>query len=688
MKKRNKKAAILKLILLICFLPFSLSAQITQRLEGIVDVPKWINGSFSKGKVPPFSFVYDGKPSASFISKWDYKAQKVQTDDNEVIRYLFIYTDKQSGMQVKCTVSGYKSFQAVEWVLNFTNTSSKNSAVLEKIKVLDFAINDDRSGAFNLLHANGSNAARADFNPRLTPLEIGKQQYFSPTGGRSSDETGFPFFNIETPNKSGVVLAIGWTGTWFADIVRKDAKTVTMATGMKNLKLFLYPGESIRTPSINMLFWQGDDRMVGNNKLRQYILKHHSRKINGKFAEYPLSGGFEWGDPPPCNEYGCLTEDFAVAMINRHKQFGIVPEVFWLDAGWYTGSGGPDFKGGNWANSVGNWTIDTTRFPRGLKPLSDAAHKIGSKFMVWFEPERVIAGTLFDKMHPEWMLKIPNNNQYLFDLGNKEACEWLSNYVSKMIEDNGIDYYRQDFNMHISPYWEANEEPGRTGIREIRHIEGLYAFWDHLLTKFPNLLIDNCASGGRRLDMETTSRSAPLWRTDYHYGETNGYQNHTYGLNFWLPLHGTGIYATDNYNARSSMSSAMVINWEINSNRVSIPEMQKVIADYKKIRPYFYEDFYPLTGLEDLTGDQVWVAYQLNKTSDQTGLVFAFRRKDAANNSISVKLSGLNPTLNYELTNANDGSKFIKSGKELQEGLALQLAEAPGSILLKYQISK
>src|SRR5690606_33390243 len=103
-------------------------------------------------------------------------------------------------------------------------------------------------------------------------------------------------------------------------------------------------------------------------------------------------------------------------------------------------------------------------------------------------------------------------------------------------------------------------------------------------------LIDNCASGGRRLDMETTARSAPLWRTDYHYGETNGYQNHTYGLNFWLPLHGTGIYATDHYNARSSMSSAMVINWEINSNRVSIPEMQRVIADYKKIRPYFYED--------------------------------------------------------------------------------------------------
>jgi alpha-galactosidase len=680
-----RKIVFFNFLFWIYLFPATSLAQFTQRLDGVVDVSKWIQNSFAKGKVPPFSFVYKSVSSTSFISKWDYKAQKMQTEDDELIKYLFTYTDKLSGMQVKCTVNGYKELQAVEWVLNFTNISSVNSGILEKVNVLDLSVNHKGSGDFKLLHANGSNATRADFNPRLTSLEIGKQQYFSPAGGRSSDESAFPFFNLESPNKTGVVLGIGWTGTWFADFIQKEEKTVGISAGMKKLRLYLKPGETIRTPSINMLFWQGDDRMVGNNKLRQYILKHHSRKIDGKFAEYPLSGGFEWGDPPPCNEYGCLTEEFAVAMIKRHQQFGIVPEVFWLDAGWYTGSGGPDFNGGNWANSVGNWTVDTTRFPRGLKPLSDAAHKVGSKFMVWFEPERVMAGSLFDKMHPEWMLKLPDNNQYLFDLGNVEAREWLSNYISKIIEENGIDYYRQDFNMHASPYWEANEEPERVGIREIRHIEGLYAFWDHLLDRFPNLLIDNCASGGRRLDMETTTRSAPLWRTDYHYGETNGYQNHTYGLNFWLPLHGTGIYATDHYNARSSMSSAMVINWEINSNRVSISEMQRVIADYKKIRPYFYEDFYPLTGLDDLTGNDVWLAYQLNKVADNSGLVFAFRRKDAFNDNIVVRLSGLSPTLKYEITNENDGSKSIKTGLELNQGITLNINDQPGSLLLKYK---
>ena len=52
-------------------------------------------------------------------------------------------------------------------------------------------------------------------------------------------------------------------------------------------------------------------------------------------------------------------------------------------------------------------------------------------------------------------------------------------------------------------FWAKNDEPGRAGIREIRHIEGLYAFWDYLLERFPNLLIDNCASGGRRIRLST-----------------------------------------------------------------------------------------------------------------------------------------------------------------------------------------
>ena len=171
--------------------------------------------------------------------------------------------------------------------------------------------------------------------------------------------------------------------------------------------------------------------------------------------------------------------------------------------------------------------------------------------------------------HPEWLLHSPIRNSALLDLGNTEALNWLQNHVGDMIEEVGIDIYRQDFNHPGKPFWEANEDPDRIGMMEIRHIEGLYAFWDYLLDRFPNLLIDNCAAGGRRIDLEMMSRSVPLWRTDYQYDEPTGKQGHFYGLSFFLAQHGSGISDTDNYSVRSNMGACQVSNFDITTNRLS-----------------------------------------------------------------------------------------------------------------------
>lgn len=168
-------------------------------------------------------------------------------------------------------------------------------------------------------------------------------------------------------------------------------------------------------------------------------------------------------------------------------------------------------------------------------------------------------------------------------------------------------------------YWRDADEPGRSGIKEIRHIENLYKFWDYLLDRFPGLLIDNCASGGKRLDWESIGRSAPLWRSDYyHYDDPDGYQCHTYGLNFFLPIHGTGILLPDQYSFRSSLSSALQCNWKVTEPGVSVLDMQQRIREYRDIREYYYEDYYPLSGTGDLTGSDVWLAYQMHRPSDDS----------------------------------------------------------------------
>lgn len=128
------------------------------------------------------------------------------------------------------------------------------------------------------------------------------------------------------------------------------------------------------------------------------------------------------------------------------------------------------------------------------------------------------------------------------------------------------------------------------------------------------------------------------------------------------------------------------MNWKLTSMQNSIPDMQRVIKEFKEVlRPYFYEDYYPLTGLRDLTGEDVWLAYQLNRPSDNSGIVLAFRRKNAPQDGIEVKLSGLDPDMTYEIYDDNTGLYSSKTGAELAAGLKLNIGEAPGSLLLKYK---
>ena len=666
------------------------SAQVRLQMQGDkTDIARWIDRRFAKGQLPPFSFILDEKPSEEFLRSWRWSRTAPASADKDVVLRTFTYTDPRSGLEVVCDVKGYPGFRAVEWVLHFRNTSAENSGQLTRVKVADFDMVYPAAGALKIHYAEGNKISKADYAPRTAEFRTEQPLHIEPHGGRSSEEA-FPFFNLESEaSRQGVMVAVGWTGTWFADLEKRDPNRLTLAAGMLNTDLYLYPGEQIRTPSVALMFWSGD-RMNGHNRFRRLVLAHHSRKVDGS-PFYPLCSAFNYRDPQPCGEYSCLTADWAIAMVRRYSMFELTPDVFWLDAGWHTGAG--DFQHGkSWANTTGNWTVDRERFPEGLKPVSDAVHETGAKFMVWFEPERVVKGTQWATEHKEWMLDTewPEGSEqstwYLFDLGNDAACDWLCKYYGDLIEENGIDYYRQDFNMLPAGYWRDADQPGRSGITEIRHIENLYKFWDYLLDRFPGLLIDNCASGGKRLDWESIGRSAPLWRSDYyHYDDPDGYQCHTYGLNFFLPIHGTGILLPDQYSFRSSLSSALQCNWKVTEPGVSVLDMQQRIREYRDIREYYYEDYYPLSGTGDLTGSDVWLAYQMHRPSDDSGIVVAFRRQDAPDAEYTVRLGGLTPDASYTLLDCDTQAETVRSGRELTEGLTLRLDNPKSSLLIKYR---
>ncbi len=633
---------------------------------------KFTAGQVDKTAAPPLSFVYDGKASPGFIGKWAVTSNAQSAADRTV--RTAVYSDPTTKLRVTVVYTVYKNFPAVEWVARFKNEGQAATPIIENVLASAARLEGLSGGPVTLYRARGSGAERSDFAPIVESLAVNAVSGFGPSAGRSSDTTALPFFNVAGPGR-GVVAGIGWSGRWKAAVRNLGAQGVVLEAGLEKTHFRLLPGEEVRTPSVALLFWQGSDRLAGHNLFRRFILAHHMPQTNGKPTPLPINHGVGYGGPFPCNEYVCATETYAIGMIERLHQFGIAPDACWIDAGWY------ENPTNQWWSGVGTWTVNRKNFPRGLRPVTEAAKKYGQGFVVWFEPERVYENTWLDREHKDWLIMIAGNPNRLLDLGNPKALTWLTDHIANFIRDEGITIYRQDFNFDPAPYWKAADAPDRVGVAEMKHIEGLYRFWDALLERNPGLLIDNCASGGRRIDLETTSRSIPLWRTDYAI-EPAGHQCHTYGLHLYLPASGTGNINPQKYLFRSAAGGAVVMAWDLTGS-FNVGQAVEDVAEFRALRGYLYGDFYPLTDYS--TSDEAWAAFQWDRPEERDGIVLGFRRSLALASSITVKFRGLEPAADYEVSYEDYGVVVNKTGRELAEGVTLKIPEAPGSMLIKYR---
>ena len=642
-------------------------------------VKQWTSRYLIDKPEPLFSFIYNDNQSASFLKDWDISIEKKKTD-NDKTDYVLTWKDPETKLVIRCVATVFNNFPAVEWILEFENSGANDTPILQNIQAADVHLFESNKGQYILHHARGSNHGINDFEPLKNEIGPNSEITLAPKGGRSSDQSSFPFFNIQA-GEMGAMAAIGWSGQWQALLKRNDSGGINFQAGLEKTHLKLYPGEKIRTPRILLLFWQGDDRMRGHNLLRRFVLAHHTPRINGKPYTGPLAcngGAFMF------EEFTMATEHNMIALAERYQQFGLQAEYWWIDAGWY---GSMDFNNGTWHQNVGNWYIRKEHFPNGLKPVADAVKKMGLKFLLWFEPERVYQGTLIDREHPEWVIKRkPEDKNGIFNLGIPEARKWMTNLISDLITENGVDLYRQDFNIRPLDYWRSLDTPDRQGMTEIRHIEGLYAFWDELVQRHPGLIIDNCASGGRRLDMETISRSVALWRSDYNYTEPNGRQNHTFGLSYYFPQHGTGSIVTDIYVARSSYSGSMVTGWNLYDNDFPKEKAKYIYDEYKKIRHLFQGDYYPLTDYS--TKFDNWLAYQFHRDDLNEGMALVFRRPKSDKISQTICFKALDDETLYEICYENNGAVYTRYGKELKTGVDIRILDKPGSELITYKAVK
>ncbi|MCC7353751.1 MAG: alpha-galactosidase [Anaerolineae bacterium] len=621
------------------------------------------------------SFRYDDREAATILPDWQAEWTDAAPADGAT-RHTVTLTDPKTGLQCRCEVTTFADYPAVEWVAHFKNTGTTDTPIVADIQPLAVLFSVAQGETCTVHHAKGSDMKNDDFAPQETPLAPGDDLRLACLRGRSSDVT-LPFFDVEAGERC-VIGAIGWTGGWAATFQRGE-EGIRVRAGMQETHLRLHAGEEIRTPRILLLFWQGE-RIGGHNLLRRFILAYHTPRPNGQLLQGPICDGV-WGAQPT---------DQQLARIRWIKDANLPIEYFWVDAGWY---GEQPYNSQDplvgWFEQAGNWYPHKTLYPQGLKPLGDACKAAGLGFLVWMEPERVYLNTQWAREHAEWLLG-PRDNIFLFNLGLPEARRFLTDFVSNWITENGITCYRQDFNMAPAPYWRAADAPDRIGMAEIRHIEGLYAFWDELLARHPGLIIDNCSSGGRRIDLETISRSIPLWRSDVQAVRSDplAQQNQTAGLSWWVPLSTGSCQEVDSYVFRSALGPGIVVNWSTRwaasgTDSPAVKEGRALLEQLHIVRKYFYGDYYPLTPYSLL--NNTWAVWQFDRPDLGEGLVLAIRRRPPEDR-VTLPLRGLDPEKSYEVRSLENSTVTTISGKELTEkGLTIEIPFGPYSDLIVYK---
>lgn len=648
---------------------------------------------------PKFSFTYGGEQFHGLPEKWKRQRQSCKLDSNRTAQTVTA-VDQKTGLRVRIEGIEYRDFPVVEWTVWFKNTGTTNTPVLADIQALDVNWVRGNDGEFVLNGIKGDWTTADSYEPYQTVLAPGGERKFAPPphSGKSTDgPNGWPYFNLQFRD-GGVITAVGWPGQWASSFTRNASTGARVKAGQELTRLYLQPGEEIRTPLIALLFWPGTNVVNGQNLWRRWYMAYNVPHFDGK----PLS---------PVTSIQVTGLEREIPALESYLAAGIKPDICWRDAinggfTWYPSYTGPFKDQGTdvfgkmaWLNT-GTWDFDTKIFPNGFKPFSDWAHTKGMKFMLWFEPERIgDPGSWLATNHPDWLLpKTDATVGAILNEGHPTAREWLINHVDGMIKSQGMDWYREDMNGNgPATAWRAADAENRQGLTENLYVQGHLAYWDELKRRNPQLRIDSCASGGRRNDLETMRRAVPLMRSDFvapmNKDIVEGNQGHTYGLASWLPWQGSQSWSTNPYFVRSFYLPGFLITEandysgfrkEIDADRAAM--WRKAYSECAAIAPYMLGDYYPLTPYSRTTSE--WIAWQFDRAENGGGVVQAFRRKDCTAVAMVFKLQGLKAKATYAVKDF-DGGTVSKTGEELMTtGLRVAIADAPGSAIFTYTLNK
>ena len=333
--------------------------------------------------------------------------------------------------------------------------------------------------------------------------KIGRFRYeFGSDTGSAGDQHN-PFFMVKRDNASlntGSVYGFNliYSGSHRATIEMDAFGLIRIQQGIspQGFEKILHPAESFVSPMAVMTYsFRGMNDV--SHHMHAFVNDHI---VPERWAHQPRPIAFNNWE----GTYMKFNEGKLKSLAKKASALGC--ELFVLDDGWFG-------KRDDETSSLGDWDVYEKKLPHGIEGIADYVHKLGMKFGLWFEPEMVSPKSELIKVHPDWAVSDgihePSLGRYqmLLDLTNPEVRDYLYEAVAKHLRTGVIDFVKWDYNRTFT-------DLPRKGSFCHDYILGLYDFVGKLVKEFPDILFENCASGGGRNDLGMFSFFPQGWVSD------------------------------------------------------------------------------------------------------------------------------------------------------------------------------
>ena len=399
----------------------------------------------------------------------------------------------------------YTAFEKLDVICRSARIENRGGKPVTLTAALSACLDMDNKD-FDLITLHGSWAYERMVSRR--PVAWGRQGAGSLQGISSAEEHPFLALAEHTATQDqGQVYAMHlvYSGNFLAQVEMSQQEQLRAVIGIhpRDFAWRLAPGESFQTPEAVLAYsCTGLDGMT--HALHDLYRSHLTR---GPWKDKPR--------PSLVNNWEATYFKFDTEKLLdiARTAAGRGIEMLVLDDGWF-GCRDTD------TNSLGDWVVNEKKLPGGLKYLADEVNKLGMKFGLWVEPEMVCPDSNLFRAHPDYALQIPgrppmlSRTQLVLDLSRKEVRDCIYDQLRKVLSSANIEYVKWDMNRPLTDVASFCLEGERQGELFHRYVLGVYELQERMLTDFPHLLLENCASGGGRFDPGMLYYSPQIWTSD------------------------------------------------------------------------------------------------------------------------------------------------------------------------------